>query len=204
MKGLKYMRVFSVTHRLTVVLSVSFLASCGGGGSSDAPVSRFDLNSHAEILDVAFELAEEREGASITPFENVPTVGSTTYEGIMFMSIQESDVPTLLGQAYLDIDFQDASVNGAAGNFHSIPNGATEGSLTFRDGSIRRSGSFYRISVNYTGDIDFDDKPRSVSGNLAGSLTGPEGEFFVTTYVGVGTDAGGNEDGVVGSVALNR
>lgn len=172
--------------------ALAALAGCsdgstsGNGGSEPPPVTAagFDV-----AFDEAVALFEEATDAGFTPPEALPTSGSATYDGVMYLDTGFVEPGPdgnheLLGDLRIGIDF---------GN----PQDAVTGRVTdFVDEDDQRYAGTLTLS---NGDLALTDDPALVA-DMDGTLTAPDGTDY-DIEAGLGADFYGEDhEFVVGGV----
>ncbi|MDX8350777.1 hypothetical protein [Cognatiyoonia sp. IB215182] len=127
----------NATCRIGCVLIFAFASACGGGGSSPAPTAPAEPPPSFSELQTDYQALLSSVGTVpyLDPID-LPATGSAQYEGVVKITGDVS-MTELTGQMFLDINFQDRSVNGSAENFRLNDNTLLSGSLPLNETSIQ-------------------------------------------------------------------
>lgn len=169
-----------------VALALALTLSACGGGSGDA-------RDHAQSF---LNFLDDPAYATLTPSQNMPVSGSTTYSGVGIVVAETRPGEDLiaLGDAEMNVNFSRGSANGTVENFVNENDVAVSG--TVRVDSI---GSISGSRVATIGSGVLTEQGRSTRIDVSG-----QGEFVGTNAEGlfIFMDGTALTDGYIGDVEV--
>jgi hypothetical protein len=170
------------TRRIILIAAVGLgISACGGGsggsGTGTPPLSQSlppGVAARESLFDAASgRLSARSNTAFVAPFiEGMPSDGTATYEGILFVELDTAALATeLYGVARVSADFKESTMSGGVTNFFGTDRNGSEAPYT---GSVALSNG--DIGVTRPNDFDLDYNG-SLNGNgeivlLSGTLDG--------------------------------
>ncbi|MEL6571604.1 MAG: hypothetical protein AAFQ64_08095 [Pseudomonadota bacterium] len=180
-------------------LLICAVSACGGSNTS----SEFDLESYDAIAAQGDALALEIGTAQPTPLADLGSVGAATYKGALFLNVPSAPTIAVLGEARLNVDLTNGTVDGVAGNFFTLIEEPAAGLLTFSNGQV--SGTTQaNLSADVSGEIAFEDTSRVIDATLSAAVIGEEGDYVSGTVIGTGTTQDSVDGAVTGNILLAR
>ena len=170
------------------------MTACSGGSSSDDSTETsptvvsldelIDRGATFEDLFGTINVDSDELADAVTPAEDIPTSGSATYTGIVFMGDMEF---VAIGSTTMTANFTDSSISGSSDNFFLTddPNIADLADVTGE-----------RIDGSLTYELDrADDDSNLFTGQFVGAFTPTGEEEIVIDVPGGGGFLGENLEG---------
>lgn len=138
-------KVFAVTSVLSGCDSTTSELGIDHAPQPDSPTFN-QMNNEFDELGMYFGRYSYREHIP----DQLPVSGSLTYQGVM--NISEHAAEQILGQAVLNVDFSNNSINGAFTNFKGDDGTAYQGYLAMNNGTVSTTEILGEISGSLTSD----------------------------------------------------
>ncbi|WP_394152687.1 hypothetical protein [Loktanella salsilacus] len=194
------------------VTALAALAACGGAGvpvSTPAPLPDTSRLSIAEIQSVQRQIAPAYNAVGITPKQQVPTSGGSSYLGYVTGDLtvpgRRTDVAGLM---QMGVNFGTDRIGGTAGNFVTSDGAPIDGVLTLSNGRLDRGVN--RSQVTIRSDVDGTlytgaGETVRVDGVMTnGGFKGSTGQFIGAPMYGDITvsNGGTSQDGTFGLTGI--
>lgn len=183
--------------KLLPIIAIAATSACME--SDDADTTQAAL-SFAELNILNADLLDAATSAGTTPVDNIPDTGSATYDGTLFLTLQDGSEDGVIGQAQMVSNFATDSITGNADNFYDLEGNATAGSLTLEDGGFDRVVGL--VSGEMNGNVTFAEGAMDVETAVVGNFSGTDADYLSGVLVGEAAPTGADDIGVVGGFYL--
>lgn len=193
--------------KLFSLASLVGLTACGGGG--DGVVNGGDFTTapvtFSSLATTGTSLVNQFDQLDITPIRNMPTSGTSRFDGVGAYSASETtfegvvENPDTLSKVSFDANFAGSTIQGRAYDFRSADGGTVTGSLNITNGVIDDNA--------FTADIEGRLNNRGVPVTYTGDVVGAFGGSKANALAGVGVATGratGYENQTVTSVFVAK
>lgn len=178
---------------------IAFAATAACMESDNADTTQAAL-SFAELNVLNADLLEAATDAGATPVDIIPDTGSATYDGTLFLTLQDGSEDGVIGQAQMVTSFATNSITGNADNFYDLEGNATAGSLTMEDGGFDRTVGL--VSGEMNGNVTFTEGAMDVETAVIGNFSGTDADYLSGILVGDAAPSGADDIAVVGGFYL--
>lgn len=115
------------------------------------------------------QMVSDVTGQGFTPPSEVPTEGEATHTGIMTGQFEfVTGTETVVGDASMTFDFENALVSGSFSNLQGSESGAISGTLVVQEANLPGPAFFSGV----TGDINVAGNNAAVNASVGGTLYG--------------------------------
>ncbi|MDR5654188.1 transferrin-binding protein-like solute binding protein [Ruixingdingia sedimenti] len=175
----------TVFKPLIVLVSVTALSACMGGGS-DNPAAEYAADSARGA-----GLVTLTDGLDPTPAGAMPAQGWAEYDGIVGMAFgaapESLAAADMIGELDLRADFARGTISGELDDFNTSDGREVYGALRLSGGQIAGSGFSANIDGRLTGPAS---APGTVSGTIGGDFLGAGADALAGTGTATSTAGG--------------
>ena len=163
---------------LAAAIACTALGACTVVGSEPQTIE--ELNAYSQ------DLQARLDDTSVISGQDMPTSGSSRYEGIMSLALPDGSfgIYVVLGNLELDVPFAPgAEVTGQADGFVEQSGAPFDGALTVAGGAVDRGGDAQLVDAAVTGTLSFEDQSFGVNRELSGTFQGDGGPDMIAGAV---------------------
>ena len=176
---------------------VAMLAACSGSSGNNGTENAFAFTtiaeggaSFAELVDNALP---QDELTPTTDRSDLPSGGDFTYDGIIFVGLDNGSDDSVLGTIRVTATFADNGLTGSAGSFVNANDEAVGGQLQI-DGNFASSGPAGGLA-DVDGTVEFEAGTMVIDAVATHGFTGASGEY----HIGAVLDGDGTAQPAIGA-----
>jgi hypothetical protein len=189
-------------------LAFAALTACGGSNMDSVPSGPTVGQLQNQI--VALQADQRRiSDQTITSFANMPTTGSSTFNGGVVIGAERgaTDI-NLIGDSSLTVNFASEQMTGRANNFRGFNADGqlfnASGQLNYSGGAIGVDGDARNLTYNVNGNLGAGTDILAVNGAVVGQFSGnrTNGPIRTKAFQAVGGSAGSTTATLLGVPTL--